>query len=238
MLATVLAPSSGSLRVLGRDPEQSGERIEIRRRLGYLPQSPGLYPGFTAFDLVDYVAVLKEMSDAAERRREVRRVLEAVDLGDAAHRKIRNALRRHAPSRVALASALLGSPPVLLLDEPAAGLDPEQRLHLRTVLSAAGQAGTVLLSTHHTGEVTALCQRVVVMTAGRIRFVGTPRELAAVADGRVWLGDGAVAPGAARSWLTPEGLTRSVGAPPDGVDLVEPTLDDGYLLLTTDGSSR
>ena len=92
MVATVLAPDSGDLRLLGLDPADPGERIEIRRRLGYLPQSPGLYPGFTPFDLVDYVAVLKEHTDRDWRREETRRVLESVGLADVMHQKIRRAV--------------------------------------------------------------------------------------------------------------------------------------------------
>ena len=89
MVATVLAPDSGRLRLRGLDPADPRERTEIRRRLGYLPQSPQLYPGFTAYDLVDYVAILKEHTDRDWRRHEVRRVLQLVGLEDAMHRKIR-----------------------------------------------------------------------------------------------------------------------------------------------------
>lgn len=233
ILATVLAPQRGSLRLLGLDPARSSERIEIRRNLGYLPQQAGLYPGFSAYDLVDYVAVLKEMTDGGSRRDEVRRVLAAVDLDDVMHKKIRT-LSGGMQRRVALAAALLGSPPLLVLDEPAAGLDPEQRLRLRSILSDAGRTGTVVLSTHHTGEVAALCQHVVVLLAGRVRFAGPPTELAALASGRVWVADGsppAGGRGVARAWVTPDGTTRAIGSPPAGVDLVEPTIDDGYLLL-------
>ena len=112
--------------------------------LGYLPQEPGLYPGFSAFDLVDYVAVLKEMSDRDTRRDETRRVLDLVGLSDVMHRRIRT-LSGGTRHRVALAAALLGSPPLLLMDEPAAGLDPEHRLRLRSMLSDAGTRGTVIV---------------------------------------------------------------------------------------------
>ena len=89
MLATVLSPTSGDVSIFGLDPSKSGQRTDIRRRLGYLPQEPGFYRGFSAFDLVDYVAVLKEMSERSSRTDEVRRVLTAVDLGDVMHKKIR-----------------------------------------------------------------------------------------------------------------------------------------------------
>jgi ABC-2 type transport system ATP-binding protein len=89
MLATVLSPTSGDVSIFGLDPSKSSQRTDIRRRLGYLPQDPGFYRGFSAFDLVDYVAVLKEMSERSSRTDEVRRVLAAVDLADVMHKKIR-----------------------------------------------------------------------------------------------------------------------------------------------------
>jgi len=226
MLATVLAPDAGDLRLLGLDPARSAERVEIRRRLGYLPQSPALYPGFTAYDLVDYVAVLKEHTDRDWRRHEVRRVLESVGLQDVMHRKIRG-LSGGMKQRVALAAALVGSPELLVLDEPANGLDPDQRLRLRSLLS---QSRTVLMSTHNISEVGALCQRVYVMFAGRVHFAGTPAELAGLAAGRVWE-DERQDPQAVRSWLTATGTYRHLGDPPAGAQGVDPTLDDGYLML-------
>lgn len=226
MVATVLAPDSGALSVLGRDPASPAELVEIRRRIGYLPQNPGLYGGFTPFDFVDYVAVLKEHTDAAWRRTEARRVLEAVGLEDVMHRRIRR-LSGGMRQRVALAASLIGRPELLVLDEPANGLDPDQRLRLRTLLA---DTPTVLLSTHNISEVSALCQQVVVMLEGRIVFTGTPAELAALAAGRVWE-DERQDPQALRSWLTSGGSYRHLGEPPSGATVVEPTLDDGYLLL-------
>jgi len=226
MVATVLAPDSGTLRLLGLDPADPGQRIEIRRRLGYLPQSPGLYPGFTPFDLVDYVAVLKEHTDRDWRRDETRRVLESVGLSDVMHQKIRR-LSGGMKQRVALAAALVGSPDLLVLDEPANGLDPDQRLQLRSLLS---QSSTVLMSTHNISEVGALCQSVYVMFSGRVRFAGTPAELAGLAVGRVWEDD-SQDPRAIRSWMTATGAFRHLGEPPAGAQVVDPTLDDGYLFL-------
>jgi ABC-2 type transport system ATP-binding protein len=226
MIATVLAPDTGGLRLLGLDPADPRERLEIRRRLGFLPQNPGLYPGFTPYDLVDYVAILKEHNDRAQRRQEVRRVLEEVGLQDVMHRRIRG-LSGGMQQRVALAAALLGTPDLLVLDEPANGLDPEQRLGLRSLIS---RSRTVLMSTHNVSEVSALCHRVYVMFDGRIRFAGTPPELAGLAAGRVWEDD-RQDPEAIRSWLTATGAYRHLGDPPAGAQVVDPTLDDGYLLL-------
>ena len=226
MMATVLAPDSGSLRLLGLDPADPRQRAEIRRRLGYLPQSPALYPGFTAFDLVDYVAILKEHNDKEWRRTEARRVLEQVGLGDVMHRRIRQ-LSGGMQQRVALAASLVGRPDLLVLDEPANGLDPEQRLRLRSLIS---ESRTVVMSTHNVSEVSALCHRVYVVFDGRVRFGGTPAELAGLAAGRVWEDD-RQDPEAIRSWLTATGTYRHLGDPPAGADAVDPTLDDGYLLL-------
>ena len=234
MLATVISPDTGRIRLLGLDPRVPAERLEIRRRLGFLPQSPGLYGGFTAREMVDYVAILKEQTDPPARRRDVLRVLEAVGLADLVDRKIRT-LSGGMHQRVALAAALLGTPQLLVLDEPATGLDPEQRLKLRSLLADTAQRGTVLLSTHNTSEVAALCQRVVVMRDGQILYDGTPRALQSTAEGRVWEAD-VPDPQAARSWMTAEGRYRHVGEPPAGAALVVPTLEDGYLLVSVSRS--
>ena len=226
MVATVLAPDAGEMRLLGLDPADPRERVEIRRRLGFLPQNPALYPGFTPYDLVDYVAILKEHTDRDWRRQEVRRVLDQVGLQDVMHRRIRG-LSGGMQQRTALAAALLGTPDLLVLDEPANGLDPEQRLGLRSLIS---RSQTVLMSTHNVSEVSALCHRVYVMFDGRIRFAGTPAELAGLAAGRVWEDD-RQDPEAIRSWLTSTGAYRHLGDPPAGAEVVDPTLDDGYLLL-------
>ena len=139
--------------------------------------------------------------------------------------------------RVALAQALLGTPRLLVLDEPTVGLDPVQRLRFRETVSAVASTQTVVLSTHLTEDVAALCSQVVVLDQGRVRFHGSPLDLAAVADGRVWESDAADA-AAILSWLTGRGRYRNLGAPPDGADVVTPTLEDGYMLLTTADNSQ
>jgi len=235
LLATALPPSRGKVRVLGRDVEVLAERTEIRRRLGYLPQEVGFPRGFTAFAFVDYIALLKEWADPAARHAEVRRVLDQVGLSDAATKRIR-AMSGGQRRRVALAQALLGSPPVLVLDEPTTGVDPEQRVTLRTVLAELARTSIVVLSTHQTEDVAALCERVVVLDRGRVRYDGAVTDLVDRAAGRVWLAD-QPDPAATVSWRTGTGRYRNVATQArDGVEHVEPSLEDAYLLLRGDRS--
>jgi len=211
------------------------ERTEIRRRLGYLPQEVGFPRGFTAFAFVDYIALLKEWAEPAARHAEVRRVLDQVGLSDAATKRIR-AMSGGQRRRVALAQALLGSPPVLILDEPTTGVDPEQRVTLRTVLAELARTSIVVLSTHQTEDVAALCERVVVLDRGRVRYDGAVTDLVDRAAGRVWLAD-QPDPAATVSWRTGTGRYRNVAAQArDDVEHVEPSLEDAYLLLRGDRS--
>jgi ABC-2 type transport system ATP-binding protein len=229
MIATVLAPDTGRLSLLGRDPSRAAERTQIRHRLGYLPQEAGFHRGFTVFEFVDYVAILKSMTDRRSRHDEVRRVLGLTGLDPVSGKRIR-ALSGGMRRRVGLAQALLGDPELLVLDEPTAGLDPEQRLRFREMVSAAGEGRTVVLSSHQTEDVAALCTRIAVIHEGRTRFVGAPTELTARAVGRVWT-DAHRSPAALAAWRTGEGDYRNVGQPPPGAELVAPTLEDAYLLL-------
>ncbi|GGS49275.1 ABC transporter ATP-binding protein [Planobispora rosea] len=228
-LATTLAPDDGEIRALGLDPARREQRTALRRRLGYLPQDPGFYPHFTVFELADYVAILKEVTDRAERHREVRRVLAEVDLADRARTKVRK-LSGGMRQRLALAQALLADPELLILDEPTVGLDPEQRMRFRALVSRLGESRTVLLSTHQTEDVAALCERVVVMNGGRVVFEGTPGGLAAVAAGRVWISD-APPSGSELFWRTADGRYRTLGERPPGGAPAVPAIEDGYLLL-------
>ena len=229
ILATVLPADHGKLDVLGVDPTTADGRLAVRRRLGYLPQEPGFHRNFSAFDFVDYVAILKEWVDRAARHAEVRRVLTLVGLDAVMHKRIRQlsgGMRR----RVGIAQALIGRPDLLVLDEPTAGLDPEQRLRFRELLGTEAADSTVLLSTHQTDDVAALCQNVIVLLGGRICFSGTPARLAALATDRVWLAADRD-PRAELAWVTAEGRIRHIGEPPAGAHLVEPTVEDGYLVL-------
>jgi ABC-2 type transport system ATP-binding protein len=232
VLATAVPADRGAFTVLGHDPGTPTGRLNVRRSLGYLPQTPAFHPDFSAFEFVDYVAILKELTDRSARHREVRRVLETVDLSDVRGKRIKR-LSGGMRQRVGLAAALVGDPGFLVLDEPTVGLDPEQRMRFREMIAEAGEGRTVLLSTHQTEDVAMLCHRVIVMVRGSIRFEGTPAELTARAAGRVWSST-ARDPGARAGWRTGTGSFRNVGDPPKGAELLEPTLEDGYL-LTLDG---
>jgi ABC-2 type transport system ATP-binding protein len=181
MMATVIPPTSGSLLLLGRDPGQYGPRREIRRRLGYLPQSLGYYPGFTVVEFVEYFALLKDMP-AARVPAAVATAVERVELGGKAKAKLRT-LSGGMLRRVGIAQAIVNEPELLLLDEPTAGLDPEQRVAFRALLRELGQRATVMVSTHLVEDVGAACTEVALMDEGRIVFQGTPADLTARGEG-------------------------------------------------------
>ena len=234
ILATALAADRGQVRVLGLDPTTPTGRVGVRRRLGYVPQETGFPRGFTTFAFVDYMAILKEWSDAARRHDEVRRVIDLVGLTDEATKRV-SSLSGGQRRRVVLAQAMLGRPELLILDEPTAGLDPAQRGRLRDVLGRAGESATVVISTHQTEDVAALCERVVVLDAGRVLFDGSVSDLIARAAGRVWMAPERH-PSAQHAWRTGTGRVRNVGNPPPGAELIEPALEDAYLLLVGDAA--
>src|SRR6266567_7226011 len=181
VMATVVPPTSGRLRLLGRDPGQYGPRREIRCRLGYLPQNLGYYPGFTVAEFVEYFALLKEMP-AARVPAAVAAAVERVELGGKAKARLRT-LSGGMLRRAGIAQAIVNEPELLLLDEPTAGLDPEQRVAFRTLLREFGQRSTVIVSTHLVEDVGAACTEVALMEAGRLVFHGTPAELTARGEG-------------------------------------------------------
>jgi ABC-2 type transport system ATP-binding protein len=177
MLATVISPTSGQVRLLGLDPGGHGPRREIRRRLGYLPQHLGYYPSFTVAEFVEYFALLKEVP-SSQVPRAVATAIERVDLGDRARAKMRT-LSGGMLRRAGIAQAIVNEPDLLLFDEPTAGLDPEQRVAFRALLRELGERATVVVSTHLVEDVGAACVDVGLMASGRIVFRGTPAELTA-----------------------------------------------------------
>jgi ABC-2 type transport system ATP-binding protein len=187
MLATVIRPTSGRIRLLDRDPAVAAQRRAIRRRLGYVPQQLGYYPSFTVVEFVEYFALLKEVP-AAEVPRAVATAVERVGLGDKAKARMRT-LSGGMLRRAGIAQAIVNNPELLLLDEPTAGLDPEQRVAFRGLLRDLGQTATVVVSTHLVEDVGAACTQVALMDGGRIVFHGTPPELTARGEGSTAAGD-------------------------------------------------
>jgi ABC-2 type transport system ATP-binding protein len=175
MLATSLPPSSGEILLLDRDPRSTPQRREIRRRLGYLPQNLGYYPAFTVVEFIEYFALLKEVPPA-RLHKAVATAVERVDLGARARARLRT-LSGGMLRRVGIAQAIVNDPDLLLLDEPTAGLDPEQRVGFRALLRDLGHAATVVVSTHLVEDVGAACSEVALMDTGHIVFRGTPEQL-------------------------------------------------------------
>ena len=186
MMATVIAPTSGDLRLLDRDPQVHAECRQIRRRLGYLPQSLGYYPGFTVAEFVEYFALLKDMPPSRVPAA-VAAAIEQVGLGGQARAKLRT-LSGGMLRRVGIAQAIVNDPHLLLLDEPTAGLDPEQRVAFRAMLREIGRRATVVISTHLVEDVAAACNEVALMHAGKIVFRGSADDL--VERGEHLVGDG------------------------------------------------
>ena len=182
-LATILRAKSGTLRLLGYDPANDRERRELRRRLGYLPQTLGYYPNFTVFEFIEYFALLKEMP-AREVRPAVARAIERVDLEERARAKLKT-LSGGMLRRVGIAQAIVNDPALLLLDEPTAGLDPEQRVAFRALLREIGANSTVIVSTHLVEDVAAACADVALLDRGRLVFHGTPAQLMQRGEGGI-----------------------------------------------------
>jgi ABC-2 type transport system ATP-binding protein len=237
VLATVNEPDAGQVSVFGLNPKDHGERVEIRRQLGYLPQELGYHRHFTVAAFLDYVAILKEIVDRRRRAEEVARVLAAVGMERFGRRRIRS-LSGGFRQRLAIAQALLGSPQLLILDEPTAGLDTEQRLRFRELLSNLPGDPVIVLSTHQVDDIAAICPKVVVVLDGRIAFTGTPAALADTATGHVWTAEQRD-PRAHMSWRDGENRWRHIGEhPPVDSRNAAPTIEDGYLLLSHAAGTR
>jgi ABC-type multidrug transport system ATPase subunit len=235
ILAGILRPSSGKVTVGGHDMSTGTGRTAVQRTLGYLPQDLGVYPDLTARQFLDYVALLKGMDDRPVRRRRVGELLEVVALTAEADRRLRG-FSGGMRQRVGIAQALLADPQLLIVDEPTAGLDPEERIRFRTLLSQFAGRRTVLLSTHIVDDIAQTCREVAVLAKGRLIFRGTVDELTRRAEGRVWsvVTDGPPpAEGTVVSALPHENGMRYrivAPAPPSPqAQPAEPGLEDGYL---------
>src|SRR5690242_9766116 len=175
ILTCFMPATEGSARVAGFDCFEQAQ--EVKRRVGYLPETPPLYQELTVTEYLTFTGRLKGMT-ASALRTGLEHVLERLSLGDVRGRLIAN-LSRGYKQRVGLAQALLHDPPVLILDEPTVGLDPKQIIEIRDLIKSLAGSHTVVLSTHILPEATAVCQRVVIINAGRIVAEDTPQHLSA-----------------------------------------------------------
>ncbi|WNX86106.1 ABC transporter ATP-binding protein [Agathobaculum sp. NTUH-O15-33] len=230
LLVAGLMPTEGEIRVDGA-PLRKHEK-ELKNRLGYLPQSFGLYDELTVWQFLDYMAALKNIPDA---KRAIDRVIEAVNLSEKRKARIRT-LSGGQRQRVGVAQALLGDPQFLIFDEPTVGLDPEERIHFRNLFSRAAQDKIVVLSTHIIEDVQSVCNRLIVMDRGRVRFDGTPSALIQRAEGHVGVFEQAEVQATEGLHITSRVNTargircRAVAELlPHSVEPVEPTLEDAYL---------
>jgi ABC-type multidrug transport system ATPase subunit len=238
ILAGIVAPTSGRVTVGGHDIGTGAGRTAVQRDLGYLPQDLGVYPDLTARQFLDYVALLKGMDDRTVRRRRIGELLEVVALTAEADRRLRG-FSGGMRQRVGIAQALLADPQLLIVDEPTAGLDPEERIRFRTLLSQFAGRRTVLLSTHIVEDVAQTCREVAVLARGRLIFRGTVDELTHRAQGRVWsiVTDGPPPTEGTIVSALPhgDGMRYRIVAPtaPGSQARQEvPALEDGYLALT------
>jgi ABC-2 type transport system ATP-binding protein len=238
ILAGLMRPTTGRVTVGGHDIGTGAGRTAVQRTLGYLPQDLGVYPDLTARQFLDYIALLKGMDERTVRRRRVAELLEVVALTADADRRLRG-FSGGMRQRVGIAQALLADPQLLIVDEPTAGLDPEERIRFRTLLSQFAGQRTVLLSTHIVDDIAQTCREVAVLAKGRLIFRGTVDELTGRAAGQVWsvITSGAAPPeGTVVSALPHEtGMRYRVVAPTrpsPQAQQVEPGLEDGYIALT------
>lgn len=185
ILAGVLSPSEGSIRVGSYDGATERGRTQIKRILGYLPQELGVYTDLSAYEFLDYMGILKGLDDRKQRQRRVDELLEIVAMSHLARRKLKTfsgGMKR----RVGIAQALLNDPQLLIVDEPTAGLDPEERILFRNLLSDLAGKRTVLLSTHIVEDIAQTCQQLAFIAKGRLLFQGTVSEMLKEAQGKVW----------------------------------------------------
>jgi ABC-2 type transport system ATP-binding protein len=183
ILATLLEPTAGTVTYndlrMDRDPQA------IRRILGYLPQSYGFYPSLSAREVLNYFSDLHSLSNGSGRKNQIDVLLEQVNLLDVADRKV-GGFSGGMRQRLGIAQALLNDPALLIVDEPTAGLDPEERIRFRNLLGRLSGDRIVILSTHIVGDISSSCDDMALLDEGQMRFRGRPADLIAKADGQVW----------------------------------------------------
>ncbi len=181
ILATLSKKQSGTVEICGIPVENAAE---IRRITGYLPQEFNMYPGMSVYEAMDYLGVLSGLSKQ-ERRKRIPVLLERVNLQDDRKKKVK-ALSGGMKRRLGIAQAVIHDPKVLIVDEPTAGLDPEERVRFRNLLSEIAEERIVILSTHITGDIEASCEEIAVLEEGKLLFRGTVEELLRSVRGKVF----------------------------------------------------
>lgn len=182
IMTDLLSPSTGRVLLDGKDIAMMG--AEFRKKLGYLPQEFGVYPNFTPEQFLIYIARLKGLSKF-EAKRQADKLLQMVGLEEKAHKKLKG-FSGGQRQRVGIAQALLGDPEILVLDEPTAGLDPEERIRFRGIISNLSQQKTILLSTHIVSDLEAIANEMILLKKGRILAQSKPAELLEQINGTVW----------------------------------------------------
>jgi ABC-type multidrug transport system ATPase subunit len=182
-IATLQIPTRGSIRF--DDLDVLADPDALRRTLGYLPQDFGVYPRVSALDMLDHLAVLKGIADRGARRATVEALLHQVNLWDV-RKKALAGFSGGMRQRFGIAQALIGRPSLIIVDEPTAGLDPEERNRFLNLLAEIGENVVVILSTHIVEDVADLCPNMAIIANGRIVQTGAPADLIKALDGRVW----------------------------------------------------
>jgi ABC-2 type transport system ATP-binding protein len=245
IIATVTRPTSGTLRYEGTDLTAAPDAV--RRHLGYLPQDFGVYPHLTAREFLRYLAAAKGLSARSARAR-IEELLELVNLTGAPKRPL-GAYSGGMLRRVGIAQALLGDPRVIVVDEPTAGLDPEERVRFRNLLSRLSADRVVLLSTHIVSDVESVASDIAVMAGGRLLRRGAPEELMGDLEGRVWeiLVDPSAVSAVQSHYVVSRMIRTSAGVrlrvlsaqPPVGeATQVAPDLEDAYLGVIRGAADR
>ena len=182
-LATLQTPTSGEIRF--NDKDILVDPMYVRQRLGYLPQDFGVYPRGSAYELLDHLAMLKGVIDRRSRKHLVETLLVKTNLFDAPKKAVAT-FSGGMRQRFGIAQALIGSPELIIVDEPTAGLDPEERNRFHNLLAEIGQDIVVILSTHIVDDVAQLCPNMAVLAGGEIVAKGTPSDLVAELEGHIW----------------------------------------------------
>ncbi|HEX2080389.1 MAG TPA: ABC transporter ATP-binding protein [Longimicrobium sp.] len=183
-IATLQTPTEGTIRF--GEIDVIAEPEKLRRTLGYLPQDFGVYPRVSAYEMLDHMAVLKGVASASDRRTTVETLLQQVNLWSVRKKSLAG-FSGGMRQRFGIAQALIGNPELIIVDEPTAGLDPEERNRFLNLLAEIGESVVVILSTHIVEDVSDLCPRMAVLADGRVQLEGSPQELIHSTRGRIWM---------------------------------------------------